>query len=118
MFRDLRQNNSKLLLQADFVECLPIICSYILLQTAQKNFIFKVIPQYCIAHPYCAHLRTISASLARANKRVHVHNERNFPQAKLDSEINARFLLNEHGDLYFLLHNNSVHIGLLNLKEN
>ena len=46
-----------------------------------------------------------------------VHNERNFLQAKLDSEINVRFLLNEHGDLYFLLHNNSVHIVLLNLKE-
>ena len=63
---------------------------------------------------HCASLlRTIFASLARA-----VHNERNFPQAKLDSEINVRFLLNEHGDLYFLLHNNSVHIVLLNLKEN
>ena len=37
----------------------------------------------------------ISASLARANERVHVHNERNFPQAKLDSEINVPFLLNE-----------------------
>ena len=48
---------------------------------------------------------------------MHVHNERNFPQIKLDSEINVRFLLNEHGDLYFLLHNNSVHIVLLNLKE-
>ena len=36
----------------------------------------------------------------------------------LDSEINVRFLLNEHGDLYFLLHNNGVHIILLNLKEN
>ena len=30
--------------------------------------------------------------------------------AKLDSEINGRFLSNEHGDLYFLLLNNSVHI--------
>ena len=49
---------------------------------------------------------------------MRVHNERNFPQAKLDSEINAHFLLNEHGDLYFLLHNNSVHIVPLNLKEN
>ena len=49
---------------------------------------------------------------------MHVHNERNFPQAKHDSELNVRFLLNEHGDLYFLLHNNSVHIVLLNLKEN
>ena len=49
---------------------------------------------------------------------MHVHNERNFPQAKLDSEINVGFLLIEHGDLYFLLHNNSVHIVLLNLKVN
>ena len=56
--------------------------------------------------------------LARANERVHVHKERNFPQAKLDSEINVRFLLNEYGDLYFSLHNYSVHIVLLNLKEN
>ena len=47
---------------------------------------------------------------------MHVHNKRNFPQAKLDSEVNVRFLLNEHGDLYFLLHN-SVHIILFNLKE-
>ena len=48
---------------------------------------------------------------------MHVHNERNFPQAKLDSEINVRFLLNKHGDLYFLLHHKSVHIVLLNLKK-
>ena len=45
-------------------------------------------------------LRMILVSLARANERVHVHNKRNFPQAKHDSEINARFLSNEHGDLY------------------
>ena len=49
---------------------------------------------------------------------MHIHNERNFPQAKLDIEINARFLLNEHGDLYFLLQNISVYIILLNLKKN
>ena len=30
---------------------------------------------------------------------VQVENERNFSQAKLDSEINARFLLDEHGDV-------------------
>ena len=36
-------------------------------------------------------------------------------KAKLDSEINVRFL-NENGDLYFL-HNNRVHIILLNLKK-
>ena len=33
-----------------------------------------------------------------------VQNVRDFSQSKLDSEINAPFLLNKHGDLYFLLH--------------
>ena len=49
--------------------------------------------------------------------RVHVHGERNFPQAKRDSKINVLFLLNEHDDLYFLLLNNSVQIIFLNLKK-
>ena len=34
--------------------------------------------------------------------RMHVQNVRDFPQTKLDSEVNARFLLNEHGDPHFL----------------
>ena len=42
-------------------------------------------------------------SLACANEHVPVHNEINFPQAKLDNEINARFLLNEHGNLYVFI---------------
>ena len=67
---------------------------------------------------HCASLlRTIFALLARANKRVHVHNERNFPHAKLGNEINVGFLLNEVGKLYFLLHNSSVHIILLEFKK-
>ena len=48
---------------------------------------------------HCASLlRTIFASLARAHERVRVQNVRDFLQTKLDSEINAPFLLNEHGD--------------------
>ena len=48
---------------------------------------------------HCASLlRTIFASSARAHGRVHVQNVRDFPQTKLDSEINSPFLLNEHGD--------------------
>ena len=43
-----------------------------------------------------------------------VRNVSDFPQSKLDSEINAPFLLNKHSDLYFLLHKNIVHIILLN----
>ena len=61
-------------------------------------------------------LSTIFASLARANELVHLHSKKNSPQAKLDSELNARFLLNKHGNLYFLLLNNSVHIILFILK--
>ena len=34
-------------------------------------------------------------------ERVRVQNVRDFPQSKLDSKINAPFVLNEHGDLYF-----------------
>ena len=33
-----------------------------------------------------------------------MRNVRDFPQTKLDSEINARFLLNEHGDPHFLFY--------------
>ena len=47
-------------------------------------------------------LHTKFAPLACANQRVHIQNKRNFPQAKLDSEINARFLLNGHDNVYFL----------------
>ena len=54
---------------------------------------------------HCASLlRTSFASLARANERAHVQNARGFPQTKLDSEIKARFLLNEHGDPHFLFY--------------
>ena len=33
------------------------------------------------------------ASLARASERMHLHDKINFPQAKLDSERSARFVL-------------------------
>ena len=52
-----------------------------------------------------------------ADEYVHVHNVRDFPQARLVSELNAGFLLNEHGDLYFLWHNKSAHVILFNLKD-
>ena len=32
-----------------------------------------------------------------------VQNKRNLSHAKFDSKINSRFLLNEHGDLYFFI---------------
>ena len=57
---------------------------------------------------YASLLHTIFKSLEHANERVHihVHNITHFPQAKLNSERNACFLLHEHNDLYdFLFHN-------------
>ena len=60
---------------------------------------FKIYPYGNSLVLHCASLlRTIFASLARAHERVHVQNVRDFPQTKLDSEINPPFLLNEHGD--------------------
>ena len=55
---------------------------------------------------HCASLlRTTFASIARAHERMRVQNVRDFLQTKLDSEVNAPFLLNEHGDptFYFII---------------
>ena len=43
-------------------------------------------------------------SARKLNERVRVQNVRDFLQTKLDSKINAPFLLNEHGDPHFLFH--------------
>jgi len=43
----------------------------------------------------------IFASLAHAHERMRIQNLRDFPQTKLDREINAPFLLNEHSDPKF-----------------
>ena len=50
-------------------------------------------------------MRTIFESLARANERVHIQNVRDFPQTKLDREMNSPFLdlLNEHSDPWIFL---------------
>ena len=61
-------------------------------------------------------LRMIFASLACANERV--QNVRDFPQTKLDSEINAHFLLNEHGDPHFLFYKFNENNILNNWEKN
>ena len=63
-------------------------------------------------------MRTIFASLARANERARVQNVRAFPQTKLDSEINARFLLNEHGVPHFLFYIFNKNYILNNWEKN
>ena len=105
------QNHSYLLIRnctrgraISYTNCTPLSSITIIYRPGHTNLMthkwltigLKVISQYCIAHPYCA--RFLRHQRAQ-KKRVHVHNERNFPQAKPDSEINVRCLLNEHGDL-------------------
>ena len=58
------------------------------------------------------------ASLARENERARAQNARDFPQTKPDSEINARFLLNEHGDPHFLFYKFNENNILNNWEKN
>ena len=64
-------------------------------------------------------MRTISTSSARAYGRVHVQNVRDFPQTKLDSEINSPFLLNEHGDprIFFQVFTKNSLIKIIFVEE-
>ena len=68
---------------------------------------------------HCASLlRTILASLTRANERARVQNVRDPTQIKLDSEMNARFLLNEDGDPHFLFYKLNENNVLNNWEKN
>ena len=61
------------------------------------------------AHDFC---------VISARKWARVRNVRDFPQTKLDSEINARFLLNEHGDPHFLFYKFNQNNILNNWEKN
>ena len=52
----------------------------------------------------------------RANERVRLQDVRDFPQTKLDSEVKARFLVNEHGDPHFLFYKFNEN-NILNIWE-
>ena len=56
--------------------------------------------------------------LTRANERARVQNVRDFPQTKCDSQTNARFLLNEHGDPHFLFYKFNENNILNNWEKN
>ena len=66
---------------------------------------------------HCASLlRTIFASLVRTNECARIQIVTDFPQTKLDSEINAHFLLNEHGEPHFLFYKFNEN-NILNKRE-
>ena len=60
---------------------------------------------------------TIFVSLACTHDRMHVHNVRDFHQAKLENEIYAHFLLNEHGEPHFLMHEFKLHKVIYNTSH-
>ena len=49
---------------------------------------------------------------------MRVQNVRDSPQTKLDSEVNARFLLNEHGDPHYLFYKFNKNNILNNWEKN
>ena len=73
-----------------------------------------MIPQYCIAHPYCAQFL---ASLARAHSVHTLTTWRFLYETKLTREIKGHFLLNEHGNLSFFLHDFGEIIIFFELNE-
>ena len=79
----------------------------------QKQYTLKVISEFCIAHSYCAWFLCHQ----RAHERTRVQNIRNFPQTKLDNEIKAPFLLNEHCNPHFLFYKLNEKNILNNWKE-
>ena len=94
---------------------LPIFQTGSLVRSQNSRMFITRVPASALN---CASLmRTIFASLAHAHERVHIHNVRDFPQAKFDSEINAQFLSNKHDDLDFLSHKFSVKIIHIKLKN-
>ena len=74
----------------------------------------KAIPQYCIGHPYCARFL---ASLARGHSARTLTTWRFLYEAKPAREIKGHFILNEHGDLSFFLHNFDEIIIFFELNE-
>jgi len=65
----------------------------------------KVILLHCRARPYCARF----SRHLRAYESMRVQNLRDFPEVKLDSEIDDCFLLNEQGDPHFLKYEFKLH---------
>ena len=75
----------------------PSFKKSLIVEQFQGNYL-KVIPEFCIAHSYCARFLCHQG----AHISALVQNIRDLPQTNLDSGIKDLFLLNEHGDPHFL----------------
>ena len=72
-----------------------------------------MIPEFCIAHSYCARFLRHQRAHKRTRKSI-----RASPQTKLDSEIKALFLLNKHGDPNFLFYKSNENNIRSNWEKN
>ena len=84
-------------------------------QCGEINPVLRWFPSFALRIPTA---RDFFLSLALANERVRVQNVRDFSKTKLDSEINARFLLNEHSDPHFLFYKFNENNILNNWEKN
>ena len=84
--------------------------------TAKQNFKFchKLIPKAA----KIKRIATWKQQVGNESFKKCRHNVRDFLQTKLDSEINARFLLNEHGDPHFLFYKFNEYNILNNWEKN
>lgn len=62
-------------------------------------------------------MHTIFASSASAHGRVHMKNVRNFPQTEIDNRIDSPFLLKEHGDPQFSMHEFKLQKDIYNISQ-
>ena len=93
------------------------VLNYFDLCCSCKKLLLRWFLSIALLLPYVS-LHSIFVSLVCANERVHKNNKRNFPQAKLHGKINACLLFKwAQRPIFFLLHNNSVHIILFNSKQ-
>ena len=80
---------------------------------AQKRLSLRLFPSFALgistAHDFC---------VISARKWARAQNVRDSLQTKLDSEINARFLLNEHGDPHLLFYKFNENNVLNNWEKN
>ena len=92
----------KLIMQGEKRETSTKTCNETMLRDKLRVFVSRLSFPFLSLVLHCASLLcTIFASLARPHEHVRVQNVRDFDQTKPDSEINAPFLSNAHGDPRF-----------------
>ena len=91
----------------------PSFKKSLIVEQFQGNYL-KVIPEFCIAHSYCARFLCHQG----AHISALVQNIRDLLQTNLDSGIKDLFLLNEHGDPHFLFYKFNENNILNNWEKN